>query len=112
MTMSCLITRIPKGWEERGETIIRTISRQRIGGATEKKDQTEWSDLRPNSHSSSINLSFHHSREEADREVICGCPKRFSATTPADCQKIGNGLHSEHDHCSSELVRPRAGHQA
>src|SRR5579864_2760134 len=37
--------RIPKGWAERGETIIRTISKQHTGGATEKKDQPGWDDL-------------------------------------------------------------------
>jgi len=29
----------PKGWEERGGMTTRTISRQRIGGATKKRDQ-------------------------------------------------------------------------
>ena len=36
------ITEIPKEWEERGETIIQTISKQHIGGAMEKKDPPEW----------------------------------------------------------------------
>jgi hypothetical protein len=45
--MPCQTTDIVKEWEAHGETIIRTISRPCIGGATEKKDQTEWSDLRP-----------------------------------------------------------------
>jgi hypothetical protein len=31
----------PKEWEERGEMIIRTISRQHIGGATKRKAQHE-----------------------------------------------------------------------
>ena len=46
-TISFPITRIPRGWEERGEMIIQTISRQHTGGATKKKDQQEWTDLRP-----------------------------------------------------------------
>jgi hypothetical protein len=32
----------PKGMGERGGTIIRTISKQHIGGAMKKKDQPEW----------------------------------------------------------------------
>ena len=40
-TTSCLTIRIPKVWAERGETIIRTISKQHTGGVTEKKDQPE-----------------------------------------------------------------------
>ena len=40
-TTLCQITKSPRGWEEHGEMIIRTISKQRIGGATEKKDQAE-----------------------------------------------------------------------
>ena len=39
---SCRITDIPKEWEERGETIIRTTSKQRTGGAMKKRDQAEW----------------------------------------------------------------------
>jgi hypothetical protein len=35
-------TRIRKEWAARGETIPRTISRQYIGGVTEKKAQQEW----------------------------------------------------------------------
>jgi hypothetical protein len=35
-------TRIQKEWEDPGETITRTISRQHTGGATKKKDQPEW----------------------------------------------------------------------
>jgi hypothetical protein len=38
---SCQIIGILKGWEERGEMIIRTISKQHTGGATGKKDQPE-----------------------------------------------------------------------
>jgi len=37
----------PKGMGGRGEMIIRTISRQHIGGVTKKKHQAEWNDLRP-----------------------------------------------------------------
>jgi len=32
---------IPKEWAERGETTIQTISKQHIGGVTERKDQPE-----------------------------------------------------------------------
>jgi hypothetical protein len=39
---SCRIIRIPKAWEELGETTIQTISKQRTGGVTEKRDQPEW----------------------------------------------------------------------
>jgi len=46
-TTSYLTTRIRKEWAARGETITRTISRQHTGGATKKKDQQEWNDLRP-----------------------------------------------------------------
>ena len=38
------ITNDAKEWAERGEMTIQTISRLRIGGATEKKDRPEWSD--------------------------------------------------------------------
>jgi hypothetical protein len=41
------ITNDAKGWEQLGETATRTIFKQHIGGATEKKDQREWSDCRP-----------------------------------------------------------------
>jgi hypothetical protein len=34
--------RNPKEWAELGETTIQTISRQRIGGATKKRDQRGW----------------------------------------------------------------------
>ena len=37
----------PKGMGGHGETIIRTISRQHIGGVTKKKDRAGWNDLRP-----------------------------------------------------------------
>jgi len=40
-------TRIRKEWAERGETITQTISRQYIGGAMKRKDQSEWNELRP-----------------------------------------------------------------
>jgi hypothetical protein len=36
------IISIPKAWEERGETIILTISRLRIGGAMERRGQAEY----------------------------------------------------------------------
>jgi hypothetical protein len=39
--ISCQTTGIPKRWEERGETTTQTISEQRIGGATGKRDQPE-----------------------------------------------------------------------
>jgi len=38
----CRITRIPKGWEEPGETTVRTISKQHTGGAMGKMDPPEW----------------------------------------------------------------------
>ena len=38
-TTSCLTTRIRKEWEEPGGTIIRIISKQHTGGATERKGQ-------------------------------------------------------------------------
>jgi hypothetical protein len=41
ITTSFRTTSIPKEWEERGETIILTISRPCIGGAMERKDQAE-----------------------------------------------------------------------
>src|ERR1700733_4453116 len=41
-TTLCQTTGNPKEWEERGETTIRIISKQRIGGATTKRDQPEW----------------------------------------------------------------------
>ena len=41
-TTLCQTIEIQKGWEERGEMIIRTISKQCTGGATEKKDRSEW----------------------------------------------------------------------
>jgi hypothetical protein len=40
-TISCQTIRIPRGWEEPGETTIRTISGQHIGGAMEKRDPLE-----------------------------------------------------------------------
>lgn len=40
-TTSCQITGIPKEWEEHGETITQTISKQRTGGAMGKKGQPE-----------------------------------------------------------------------
>ena len=43
-TTLCQITRIPKEWEEHGETTIQTIFKQHTGGAMEKKDQPEWND--------------------------------------------------------------------
>jgi hypothetical protein len=43
-TTSSRIARIRKGWEERGETTIRTIFKQHTGGAMKKKDQPEWRD--------------------------------------------------------------------
>jgi hypothetical protein len=39
--ISCRTTGIPKGWEEPGETTIRTISRQSTGGATQKRDRPD-----------------------------------------------------------------------
>ena len=39
---SSRIIEIPKAWAERGETTIRTISKQRTGGVTATKDQPEW----------------------------------------------------------------------
>ena len=47
MATSSRIIGIPREWEEPGEMIIRTTSKQHTGGATEKKDQQEWNDLRP-----------------------------------------------------------------
>jgi hypothetical protein len=41
-TTLCQTTNIRREWEERGETIIRTIFKQRTGGVTEKRDQPEW----------------------------------------------------------------------
>jgi hypothetical protein len=41
-TTSFQTIRISKEWAEPREMIIRTISRQHIGGITEKKDQPEW----------------------------------------------------------------------
>src|SRR5271169_1414675 len=41
-TTSCQTTKIRRGWEERGETITRTISKQHTGGVMGKKDQPEW----------------------------------------------------------------------
>jgi hypothetical protein len=41
-TTSFQTTGIRKEWNERGETIIRTIFKRRTGGVTEKKDQPEW----------------------------------------------------------------------
>lgn len=38
----CQITEVRKEWEERGEMIIRTISKQHTGGATKKRDQPGW----------------------------------------------------------------------
>jgi hypothetical protein len=38
---------IPRGWAELGETTTQTIFKQRTGGVTKKKDQPEWTDLRP-----------------------------------------------------------------
>jgi hypothetical protein len=37
----CQTTGIPKEWEERGETTIRTISKQHTGGAMEKRAQPD-----------------------------------------------------------------------
>jgi hypothetical protein len=41
-TMWCPITKHRRGSEGRGVTITRTISKQRIGGATKKKAHREW----------------------------------------------------------------------
>ena len=46
------ITTIPKEWEERRETIIRTISKQHTGGVTKTRDHycpAKFSGSRPNS---------------------------------------------------------------
>lgn len=47
--MSFRTTRSQREWAEHGETTIQTIFKQHIGGVTKKKDQREWTDLRPNS---------------------------------------------------------------
>jgi len=47
ITMWFQTTGIQKEWAELGEMIIRTIFRQRISGATKRKDQPEWTDSRP-----------------------------------------------------------------
>jgi hypothetical protein len=44
LTLFPITTNDAKGWEQLGETTTRTIFNQHIGGATEKKDQREWSD--------------------------------------------------------------------
>ncbi len=41
-TTSYRIIKVPKEWEEPGETIIRTISKPSITAATAIKDQPEW----------------------------------------------------------------------
>jgi len=41
-TTSCRIIRIPKAWAVRGEMTIQTTFKQRIGGATRKRDRPEW----------------------------------------------------------------------
>ena len=37
-----LIIKIPRGWEEPGETTTQIISEQHTGGAIQKKGQREW----------------------------------------------------------------------
>lgn len=43
--MSYQTIRSRRGWEEPGETIIQTISKQYIGGAMKKKDRQEWDEF-------------------------------------------------------------------
>src|SRR5271169_2113971 len=65
-TTSCQTTKIRRGWEERGETITRTISKQHTGGVMKKKSPPEWkTDYRSAS-------PFHSSpRECASRVPAC-----------------------------------------
>lgn len=42
LTTSSPTIEIRRGWAERGETIIRTISKPHIGGVTKRGDHSEW----------------------------------------------------------------------
>src|SRR5258707_11971097 len=52
-------TKIPKEWEERGETITQTTSKQRTGGATGKKDRPE---LTADGRLTVVAFDFHFAR--------------------------------------------------
>jgi hypothetical protein len=71
-TTLCPTTETRKGWVVLGATIIRTTSRQYIGGAMKKKDQQGWTDLRPINIQVSIEpIKYTHwNRSKCGRSVL------------------------------------------
>ena len=83
-------TEIPKAWEERSETTIRTISRQHTGGVTEKKDQPEWMN---DGRSDAFATKFWFARDRGKRllvmlswELLCGA--RLALPSPILCSHL------------------------
>ena len=79
ITTSFPTTRTRREWAAPGETIIRTISRQHIGGVTERKDQRGWSDLRPISRLFCNQLTKTCFVSHALREVCASFPNTWLA---------------------------------
>jgi hypothetical protein len=91
----CQTTKIPKEWEGRGEMTIQTISRQLIGGATEKKDQPGSTDGRSAAcFGTSWKLRIGIDAQYAEGVLDCGPGQNLYS--PLDGQIIARGAA----HCS------------
>jgi hypothetical protein len=92
-TTSFQTTRIRKGWEERGETTIRTIFRQHTGGVTGKKDPPEWMKFIRSCRRPGVAIT---SCEPARRLWICA----FSDTPPIRSAALGSLFVRSCSYCS------------